>query len=191
MYNAITRIDCSQLREYGYTANELMDFGFKIPELIDGGYQSCDIPRCLQSTPISYGDYQLDSMKNKRLNELCGNLPKLDKPYTKMLNDIEYINKTEAQMQAEPHRSFYPKFERISIKDYLIILAKNTHKEAIKELMNLDYDMTETARILHYNAHPKYPPPTMKYNKKIPYEWGLSYIKYMAKIEASDKYNDN
>ncbi|TDO68854.1 hypothetical protein EV143_11838, partial [Flavobacterium chryseum] len=119
----------------------------------------------------------------KEYNNFWDSIPKLDKPYTKMLNGIknkELIHQQSTFGPLEEYNYYDPEFNvcgtPMCTAGHLVYMAGEVGFKLLK-----DYGFVGAATFIHRKTHPDFP---VQNFGSIPQSWALSYIEFMADVES-------
>jgi len=116
----------------------------------------------------------------KKFEELSSAIPILEKPYTKLLNDINEKKRTFRQSTFGDICDFDPELnvcgQAMCTAGHLVNMAGQAGYDMVKI-----YGWEIAASVIHHKVHPELP--TQNFGS-IPQEWALAYIEEMADIES-------
>ena len=161
----------SALRSAGYSASALLSAGYSASALRSAGYSASD---------VRSAGYSEEDLKE------WDSIPVLEKPYTRLLEGINAKKLVHNQATFGPEECL----DEGNICGTPMCTAGHLVQSAGKIGWELrkKYGWSDAATLIHYKAHPDYPPQDFG---GIPQAWAIAYIEYMADIEANVPQKEN
>ncbi|MBL8644417.1 MAG: hypothetical protein JNK21_10840 [Rhodospirillaceae bacterium] len=163
-----SRQGSASLRDAGYSAADLRDAGYSAADLRALGYSAADLR---------------DAGYSAEIDEMLKDVPLLDKPYTRLLNDIREKRRTHKQSTFGDLDHYEPDdnvcgMPMCTAGHFVQMAGKAGFK------LKRTYDWTGAYQLLHMKAHPDTPPQS---TASIPQDWAMAYIETMAVKEAAQQ----